>query len=61
MEGPQVFNKAAGLHEAVTYPFKNKQRVLKALGETPGLFYFPLFGLRDQFDWEAQASLSAHF
>lgn len=25
------------------------------------MFYLPLFSLRDQLDWEAQASLSAHF
>lgn len=26
-----------------------------------GVFYLPLFSLRDQLDWEAQASVSAHF
>ena len=47
------------------FPFKNKQRVerdvLEAWGETPGLFYILLFSPCDQFNWEAQASPSAHF
>lgn len=61
MEGLQVPDRAARLHEAVTYPFKNKQQVerevLSAWGKLQACFLPPIV----QSVWPVRLGGSAHF